>query len=54
MHDALGHRLSVIAMHAGALESRPDLSAEDTQRAAGVVHRGGREILAEPERTEAG
>ncbi|GAA1437749.1 histidine kinase [Microlunatus lacustris] len=37
MHDALGHRLSVIAMHAGALESRTDLSADDTRMAAGVV-----------------
>lgn len=37
MHDALGHRLSLIAMHAGALESRDDLSADETRVAAGVV-----------------
>lgn len=37
MHDALGHQLSLIAMHAGALESRDDLSPEDTRTAAGVV-----------------
>lgn len=47
MHDALGHRLSVIAMHAGALESRPDLSAEDMRTAAGVVRENAHQAMGE-------
>ena len=47
MHDALGHRLSVIAMHAGALESRPDLSADDTRTAAGVVRENAHQAMSE-------
>lgn len=47
MHDALGHRLSVIAMHAGALESRTDLSAEDTRSAAGVVRESAHQAMSE-------
>lgn len=47
MHDALGHRLSLIAMHAGALESRSDLSAEDTQMAAGVVRQSAHHAMSE-------
>ena len=47
MHDALGHRLSVIAMHAGALESRADLSAQDTRTAAGVVRESAHQAMSE-------
>ena len=47
MHDALGHRLSVIAMHAGALESRDDLSPGDTQVAAGVVRQSAHQAMNE-------
>ena len=47
MHDALGHRLSVVAMHAGALESRADLSAEDTRTAAGVVRESAHQAMDE-------
>ena len=47
MHDALGHRLSVIAMHAGALESRTDLSARDTRTAAGVVRENAHQAMSE-------
>lgn len=47
MHDALGHRLSVIAMHAGALESRTDLSAQDTRTAAGVVRESAHQAMSE-------
>lgn len=47
MHDALGHRLSVIAMHAGALESRTDLSGDDTRRAAGVVRESAHHAMTE-------
>lgn len=37
MHDALGHRLSLVAMHAGALEFRPDRPAQELAGSAGVV-----------------
>src|SRR5690606_39388412 len=33
MHDVLGHRLSLLSVHAGALEFRPDAPAEDIARA---------------------
>lgn len=47
MHDALGHQLSVIAMHAGALESRADLSVDDTRAAAGVLRETAHEAMNE-------
>lgn len=47
MHDALGHRLSVIAMNAGALGSRPDLSADDTRSAAEVVRESAHQAMTE-------
>lgn len=37
MHDALAHRLSLLSVHAGALELRPDLSAEQIRTMAGVI-----------------
>lgn len=37
MHDVLAHRLSLVAVQAGALEYRADLSAEQVSAAAGVV-----------------
>ncbi|WXF90641.1 histidine kinase [Curtobacterium flaccumfaciens pv. flaccumfaciens] len=38
MHDVLGHRLSLVALHAGALEYRgPGLTPDETAAAAGVV-----------------
>lgn len=37
MHDVLAHRLSLLALHAGALEFRPDAPAQDVARAAGVI-----------------
>lgn len=44
MHDVLGHRLSLIAVHAGALEYRDDLTREQTAQAASAIressHRG--------------
>ncbi|MBB4697848.1 sensor histidine kinase [Paractinoplanes abujensis] len=36
MHDVLAHRISLLAVHAGALEVRRESSAEE-QRAAGVI-----------------
>ena len=37
MHDVLGHRLSLLGMHAGALEYRPDASPAELAAAAGTV-----------------
>jgi len=37
MHDVLAHRISLVAMHAGALAYRTDLSREETATAAGVI-----------------
>jgi signal transduction histidine kinase len=37
MHDVLAHRLSLLSLHAGALELRPDAAPEEVARAAGVV-----------------
>ena len=37
MHDALGHRLSVVSMHAGALAYRHDMPADEVRQAAGTI-----------------
>ncbi|WP_017623773.1 sensor histidine kinase [Nocardiopsis chromatogenes] len=37
MHDVLGHRLSLLSVHAGALEYRRDASPEEVAGAAGVI-----------------
>ncbi|MEU8773772.1 histidine kinase [Streptomyces sp. NPDC048606] len=37
MHDVLGHRLSLLALHAGALEFNPGAPREDIARAAAVI-----------------
>ena len=37
MHDVLAHRLSLLSLHAGALELRPDAAPEEVARAAGAV-----------------
>lgn len=37
MHDGISHQLAIVAMHAGALEYRTDLSPEQQKRAAGTV-----------------
>jgi signal transduction histidine kinase len=45
MHDVLAHRISLLAMHAGALEFRPEAPAEEITRAAGVIRRCAFEAL---------
>ncbi|WP_374929219.1 sensor histidine kinase [Kytococcus sedentarius] len=45
MHDALGHRLSVVSMHAGALAYRQDLEAEQVREAAGTIAGQARQAL---------
>jgi signal transduction histidine kinase len=37
MHDVLAHRLSLLSVHAGALEFRPDASPAEVAEAAGVI-----------------
>lgn len=45
MHDALGHRLSLLAATAGAVEFRPDAPPEQLATAAGRVRTGAAEAL---------
>ncbi len=47
MHDVLGHRLSLVSVHAGALEFRPDASTEEIEHAAGVIRESARAALDE-------
>ncbi|WP_431041652.1 histidine kinase [Streptomyces sp. P1-3] len=37
MHDVLAHRLSLLSVHAGALEYRADASPDEVAQAAGVI-----------------
>ncbi|MEV4545117.1 sensor histidine kinase [Micromonospora echinaurantiaca] len=37
MHDVLAHRISLLSLHAGALEFRPDAPPAEVARAAGVI-----------------
>ena len=45
MHDVLAHRISLLSMHAGALEFRPDAPPEEIARAAGVVRASAHQAL---------
>ena len=47
MHDVLGHRLSLLSVHAGALEYRPDAPAAEVAGAAKAI----RETATRPSRT---
>lgn len=47
MHDVLAHRISLVAMHAGALAYRTDLTREETAQAAGVIQDNSHRALAE-------
>jgi signal transduction histidine kinase len=47
MHDVLGHRLSLLSVHAGALEFRPDAPPADIAAAAGVIREAARSALDE-------
>ncbi|MEA2340836.1 MAG: hypothetical protein QOG11_913 [Solirubrobacteraceae bacterium] len=37
MHDVLAHRVSLLSLHAGALEFRPDATPGEIAEAAGVI-----------------
>ncbi|MFW3463421.1 sensor histidine kinase [Streptomyces microflavus] len=45
MHDVLAHRLTLLSVHAGALEFRPDAPAAEIARAAGVIRDSSHEAL---------
>ncbi len=47
MHDVLAHRLSLLSLHAGALEYRPDAPRADVARAAGVIRDNAHRALEE-------
>ncbi len=47
MHDVLAHRLSLLSVHAGALEFNPDAPAGEVAAAAGVIRASARSALDE-------
>jgi signal transduction histidine kinase len=42
MHDVVAHRVSLIALHAGGLELRPDVPPGEVERTAGLIRRTAR------------
>jgi signal transduction histidine kinase len=47
MHDVLAHRISLLALHAGALELRPDLPGEQVAETATLLRGTARQALEE-------
>jgi signal transduction histidine kinase len=47
MHDVLAHRVSLLSLHAGALEFHPDASAEEVSEAAAVIRASAHAALEE-------
>jgi signal transduction histidine kinase len=45
MHDVLAHRLSLLSLHAGALEIHPEAPPDEIARAAGVVRASAHQAL---------
>lgn len=45
MHDVLAHRISLLAVHAGALEYRQDVSPAELRRAAAVIRQNAYEAM---------
>src|SRR5690348_16266362 len=45
MHDVLAHRISLLSLHAGVLEFRPDAPPEEIARAAGVIRASAHQAL---------
>jgi signal transduction histidine kinase len=45
MHDVLAHRISLLSLHAGALEFRPDAPPEEVARAATVIRASAHQAL---------
>ena len=47
MHDVLAHRISLLSVHAGALEFHPDAEPSEVARAAGVIRASAHAALGE-------
>jgi signal transduction histidine kinase len=47
MHDVLAHRISLVTLHAGALEVRPDVPPENVQETARLLRSTARQALEE-------
>jgi signal transduction histidine kinase len=47
MHDVLAHRITLLALHAGGLEVRPDLPAEEVRKTAELMRLTARQALEE-------
>ena len=47
MHDVLGHRISLMALHAGGLQVRPDLPPSEVRETARLIWSTAREALEE-------
>ena len=47
MHDVLAHRVSLLSLHAGALEFRPDATPEEIAEAAGVIRASAHAVMQE-------
>lgn len=47
MHDVLAHRISLLTLHAGALEYRKDAAPEEVAAAAGVIRASAQDALQE-------
>jgi signal transduction histidine kinase len=47
MHDVLAHRISLVALHAGALEVRPDLPPDKVRESAELMRSTARQALEE-------
>jgi signal transduction histidine kinase len=45
MHDVLAHRISLLSLHAGVLEFRPEASPEEVARAAAVIRASAHQAL---------
>ncbi|PPK98087.1 signal transduction histidine kinase [Kineococcus xinjiangensis] len=45
MHDVLAHRISLVALHAGGLEVRPDMGAEQVEATAATIRATSRAAL---------
>ncbi len=45
MHDVLAHRISLLSLHAGALEFRPEAPPEEIARAAAVIRASAHQAL---------
>jgi len=45
MHDVLAHRISLLSLHAGALEIRPDAPPDEVAKAAAVIRSSAHQAL---------